>query len=159
MEGNFYIRSKMAAELLLNAYSVFFSTVCLRLFTLYGPGLRSSMLMSRMARSIREGLPIILGGDDGLVFNPLHVKDAARAVVAALELQGCHTVNVAGAEVLTLGEMCRLMGRRMGYSPRFIHQGKSQYMVGDISTMRTLLVEPQLTAEEGLADFVDSDMV
>lgn len=156
VEGNFYIRSKIASELLLNAYSTFFSTACLRFFTLYGPGLGKNMLMTRMVHAVQEGLPIQLGGDDGLIFNPVYVEDAVRAVVSALSLKGNHTVNVAGPEVVTLGQVCRAIGEAVGREPNVVREGTGQRMVADISAMRALLCTSDVELRTGLGPLVRS---
>lgn len=151
--GNFYARSKMAAELLTDAYAAFFSTCILRFFTMYGPRLGQGMLLTRLAQSVSRGLPVTLSGEDGFVFNPVHAEDAARAVAGAVRLEGKHTVNVAGPEAISLGQACRIMGRAVGREPVFTRQGADWRMVADIGVMRRLLGEPRIGPEEGLAAF------
>lgn len=154
--GSFYVRSKIAAELLINAYSVFFSTTSLRFFTMYGAGLGNTMLLARMVRAVQEGLPVTLDGEDGLLFNPLYATDAAQAVAAGLRLYGNHTINVAGPELVTLGQVCRIIGRELGREPVFVHQGSGWKIVADITAMRQLLGEPFTGAEDGLKAYLAS---
>lgn len=153
VSASFYVRSKMAAELLLRAYSPFMSTICLRFFTMYGPGLGQGMLLARMANAVARGEGITLSGEYGFAFNPLHVSDAARAVEAALRLKGDHTINVAGPHTLTLGKACHIMGSALGRIPHFIHEGQSWRMVADIGRMTALLGEPTVGAADGLARY------
>lgn len=153
--GNLYVCSKIAAELLIGAYSTLFSTVCLRLFTLYGPGLRQNMLMARMLHCIREGLPVTLQGEDGFVFNPLYVEDAVKAIECSLHLEGNHTVNVAGPEAHTLGNVCRRMGALLGRKPNFVFEkGCAPRIVADVGAMNRLFKIYGTTLEQGLEIFV-----
>ena len=151
--GSFYARSKIAAELLMNAYADFFSTTILRFFTMYGPRLAPDMLLARMARSVLHGLPVSLSGKDGFAFNPVHADDAARAVVRAVLLEENHTINVAGPEVVTLGQVCRIMSRVMGREPVCSQQGDDWRMVADISAMKRNLTVPRIGVESGLTAF------
>lgn len=151
--SRFYTRSKVAAELLLHAYSDYFSTISLRFFSLYGLGLAKGMLLERMVSVLIQGAPITLSGEDGFAFNPLHVREAAFAVGAALRLKGHHAINVAGPQVLTLGAACRAMGQALECAPNFVYAGEDWRMVADISRMCDMLCTPRINAVDGLAEY------
>ena len=51
--------------------------------------------------------------------NPAAVADVAEAVRRCLALDGSHTLNVAGPEVLTLRQVAEAVGRVIGRAPRF----------------------------------------
>ena len=67
---------------------LFQSVVICRPFFIYGPGQKKNMLIARLIESTRNKKPIILKGLEGMLFNPIYVKDAAHAFVQASELIG-----------------------------------------------------------------------
>lgn len=153
-----YAQSKIAAEMLVNTYSPFFSTVCLRFFMPYGPGLSPSMLMARLVRNIVQGIPVVLRGGEGLVFNPVHVEDATRCIVAALSLEGeAYAVNIAGPQAVTLRQVAQTIAQELHVNAIFTHEdGMQQRMVADTKFMSALLEKPSVSAHEGLVKYVRS---
>lgn len=87
-----YATTKLEAEQVLVESGV--PTTSLRVFNIYGPGMRDS-LVNRLLSGADE--PIALNGLDGFVRDYVHVDDVARAVLAAVE----STVN--GMRVLNIG--------------------------------------------------------
>ena len=75
-----YLASKHCAELLSESYADHMTVTILRFFFVYGPGQRPDMFIPRLVGSIAEGRPIMLGGEDGLCTNPVHVTDAVSAI-------------------------------------------------------------------------------
>jgi len=148
----FYLSTKLCSEILAQNYVPFFSVVILRYFFVYGPGQRASMLVPRLIQRVRDGQPLVLQGKDGIRINPVHVSDAVAATRRALELEGSHTVNVGGPEVLSLREIGRLIGEAVGREPIFSidHGGTPGHLAGDITRMRELLVAPKVRLADGL---------
>ena len=153
--GSFYAQSKIAAEALLHAYADYFSTTRLRLFTPYGNGLHTSMLMARMVQMVASGEPILLRGKAGLVFNPIHARDASRCIVDALDMHGHYTVNIAGNEITNLQQVATLIGKHLNKKPLFVKEDGNQRMVANISRMRELFGEPTTDLQTGTADLVN----
>ncbi len=152
-DGNlgFYLGTKLCSEVLVRNYAPLMSTVILRFFFVYGPGQRGGMLIPRLLQSVREGRPIVLHGKEGVRLNPTFVSDAAEAVARSLELDGSHTINVAGPEVLTLRQMCEAIGEVVGRQPVFESQPvEPRHLVGDTAKMREVLVAPRVRFQEGL---------
>ncbi|MDX2024822.1 NAD(P)-dependent oxidoreductase [Microcella sp.] len=87
-----YATTKLEAEQLLAESGV--ASTSLRVFNIYGPGMRDS-LVNRLLSGGDE--PVALNGLDGFVRDYVHVDDVARAVLAAVE----STVN--GMRVLNIG--------------------------------------------------------
>ena len=104
-EMGFYPTSKLLGEAVLKEFGKLLNVVILRPFFIYGAGQARTMLIPRLVDSVRNGTPIGLQGPDGMKITPVHASDAANAVVAALELQGSHVVNVAGAEVMSFRQI------------------------------------------------------
>lgn len=147
----FYLGTKLCSEIVALNYSALMSVVILRFFFVYGPGQRRTMLIPRLIDNIREGRQVVLQGTDGVRLNPTYVLDAAAAIERALELEGTYKINVAGPEVLTLREMCEIIGGAVGRPPVYsIQPGAPRHIVGDISKMRELLVSPRIRFGDGL---------
>ena len=151
----FYPASKLAAELLAHPYAGLMTVAILRFFFIYGARQGSDMLMPRLVASVREGRPIQLQGPDGLRLNPVHVDDAANAVLAATKLADSGTINVAGPQVSTLREIGELIGGRFGAQAAFeAVDGPSPSLVADIARMRRFLFEPRVLLDSGIGDLL-----
>lgn len=151
---NFYLSSKHIAELLVGNYQQFFDTTVLRLFFVYGAGQKPVMLIPRLVRSVLAGRPVTLQGHEGIHLNPVHVSDVVGALERALKLEGNHLINVAGPQVLSLREICRVIGTQVGREPVFttLDDQKSGYLIGDITKMKELLGGPRVPFHEGVLE-------
>jgi nucleoside-diphosphate-sugar epimerase len=116
------------------------------------------MLIPRLVQAVSDGKPISLQGPEGIRLNPIHVSDAADAVQRALDLQGSHTINIGGPEVLSLRQIGDLIGEAVGKVPRFEVQSvdQSRHLVGAIDKMTRLLGQPQIDFATGIRLYVDS---
>jgi nucleoside-diphosphate-sugar epimerase len=151
--SGFYAASKRAAELLLKPYEALMAVTALRFFTVYGPGQRSDMLIPRLIDNVRAGRPVTLQGQSGLVMNPIHAEDAARAVIAALALTTSETINVAGPEEVSIRNICEVAGAKLGNAPNFdvAADAPAPRMVADISRMTDLLGAPTVRFADSVA--------
>jgi len=74
-----------------------------------------------------------------------------EGLARALDLEGSHTINVAGPEELSLRRMCELIGTALGRAPLFEPQpGEPRHLVGDTTKMRALLAAPRVRFADGL---------
>ena len=141
----FYLGSKACSEILVQSYASIFNVIILRPFFMYGPGQNRNMLIPRLMDSVANGKPIVLQGENGILINPIHVKDASSAVLAAMSVQDSSTFNIAGPDILSIRQICEGMGEFLGKKPRFEFQTeKSNDLIGDISKMRNYLHNPSL---------------
>ncbi len=148
-----YLGSKACGEILAQSYSAIFQVIVLRPFFIYGPNQNRSMLIPRLFDSISQGSPIGLQGDCGIRINPIHVYDAAAAVAAALAYERSATFNIAGPNVLSLRDVCEIMGRYLGIDPIFKkHIEAPNDLIADISAIRKKLIVPKLILEKSLVD-------
>lgn len=152
-ELGFYLGTKLCSEILVRNYAPFFHAAILRFFFIYGAGQRRNMLIPRLVDNVREGRPIDLQGVDGIRINPLHVSDAVGAIEAALSLDGSHTINVAGPEIVSMRDIGQAIGRLVGRSPSWNQhpQAVAHHIVGDTGKMARLLGMPKVGFEAGLA--------
>jgi nucleoside-diphosphate-sugar epimerase len=154
--STFYFRSKRSAELLAEAYSEQFAVVVLRPFFVYGAG-QTRMLIPTLIAKVTGGKQIVVDGNPGLAVNPIHVDDAVRAFAPALELGRSVTLNVAGAERVTITELVRLIGDITGRPPAIRHTDAQPEgdLVADIGRLRELLgVVPEISLADGLREAI-----
>jgi nucleoside-diphosphate-sugar epimerase len=151
----YYLGSKVSGEALVQSYAAFMKVIILRFFFIYGPRQNRAMLIPRLVDNIREQRPIFIQGEDGLRINPIHVDDAAAAVVAALDSQDSAIYNIAGPQILSLRQLCAEIEALTGCRANFIKvPGEARDIIGDISAMRTALHEPTIMPATGLKDMV-----
>ncbi len=149
----FYLGTKLCGEIIFQNYRHFFETaVILRPFFMYGPGQRKDMFIPRIINSVKEGKPIMLQGNNGVSVNPIYIEDAVAAFARALNLTGCHVINVAGKEVLTLRMIGMTIGSVLGKDPVFqIDENATPgNYIADIMKMSELLIEPETCFNKGI---------
>jgi UDP-glucose 4-epimerase len=150
---DFYLRSKVLAEILLSGYDKYFAGIAVRPFFIYGEGQRPTMFIPRLVRNIVLGNPITLSPQDGLLVNPVHVSDAAQALAAALTVDFSGPINVAGPDVLSLGEIVRQIGSLVGRKPVIERLAEAPGdVVGDIALMSRILGPPRVPFSEGVVE-------
>jgi nucleoside-diphosphate-sugar epimerase len=154
----FYLGTKLCAEVVTESYTPYLNVIVLRLFFVYGPGQRKTMLIPRLVQSITEGKPLTLQGEDGIRMNPTYVSDAVAAICRSLSLQGSHKINVAGPQVLSLRDIGEIIGRLVGIQPKFHTQmgAEPQRLIGDISKMTEMLGPPTVSLEVGISAYLRS---
>ena len=151
----FYLGTKLCSELLVRNYSDYFDIDILRFFFVYGERQIHSMLIPRLVNSVRNGIPITLQGESGIIINPIHVDDVAEMLSKLLLIDGSHTLNIAGSQELTLREISELIGTELNHEPIFeIADSTPKNLIGDISQMIDLLGKPSLTFEQGITGLI-----
>jgi nucleoside-diphosphate-sugar epimerase len=149
----YYLGSKACSEILVQSYASIFKVIILRPFFMYGPGQNRNMLIPRLMDSVANGKPIVLQGENGILINPIHVKDASSAVLAAMSVQDSSTFNIAGPDILSIKQICERMGEFLGKKPIFEFKlEKPNDLIGDISEMRNYLHNPKIHLLEVLDD-------
>lgn len=151
-EMGFYMGTKYCSEIVLDNYCNFLNVIILRFFFVYGKGQNQSMLIPRLLNRVKAGKPIDLQGQNGMNINPVHATDAAKAIIASLKFKSSCKLNVAGPEVLSLREISETIGRVLGKTPHFAIDINivPKHLVGDISKMKDLLIEPSMKFEDGI---------
>lgn len=152
----FYLSTKLCSEILLESFTQYFDITTLRFFFVYGAKQRRSMLIPRLVDSVKEGKIISLQGERGIQINPIHVSDAAAAIVKTLGMQGTHKINIAGKEILTLRDICQTIGRLLQKNPVFsIEQTQKPInLIADTGKMNEHLWQAQTNFEKGILDLL-----
>jgi UDP-glucose 4-epimerase len=149
----FYLATKLMSETLLSQYVNHMQVVILRFFFVYGPGQDRRMLLPRMFDNINNGEIISLDGVDGINVNPIHVSDAAMAIVKSLNLTQSGTFDIAGPQVQSLREIAELFSDYLQKTVVFtrVSSGNSD-IIGDISRMSSELISPTRFLRDSIAD-------
>jgi UDP-glucose 4-epimerase len=151
--AGYYGASKLAAELISEAYSKYFTVSNLRVFFLYGAG-QKNMMIARLIDNVRLGGKVTLPSDGkGLLFVPTHVSDTAKAFVQAVEEAWTGPVNVASPHAIHLGDLIRLIAKETGkeLNLELTSQPSPAPIVPNLDLLRSIMpVDGFLTPELGL---------
>ena len=149
----YYLGSKMCGEILAQSYTNHFQVLTLRFFFLYGPGQKRSMLLPRLMDKLKASSPIRIQRNGGVRLNPLHVFDAAEAVLAALSTETSTTFNIAGADIYSIEQISQFMGRYLNISPQFDQVDEvAQDLIGNNALMTNELIKPRRKLIDHLKD-------
>jgi nucleoside-diphosphate-sugar epimerase len=156
----FYLGTKLCSEVLVENYTQYMNIIVLRFFFVYGPSQRNIMLIPRLVRSVIDGNPIILHGQDGIKINPTYISDAVSSIKESLQLNSSHKINIAGPEVLSLREIGEKIGNVVGKKPKFeINNSlEPQHLIGDITKMSQLLGAPVVKFDEGIRNYITREI-
>lgn len=157
----FYFGTKLCSEILAENYTSFMNVIIMRFFFAYGPGQKKNMLIPRLVQQVKDGLPIILQGDDGIKLNPLYISDATAAIGKALKVKGSYKINMAGPEVLSMRRIGEIIGHILGKDCKFEMQpdANARNLIGDTRKMSKLLVKPIVHFEDGVTRYINSAFV
>jgi nucleoside-diphosphate-sugar epimerase len=152
----FYLSTKLCSEILAENFAPFMNVVMLRFFFVYGAGQKRGMLIPRLIDNIQNGATITLDGENGIKINPIHVSDAAKALQASLSLKGCHRINIAGPDILSLREISNIIGQSLGKAPVFneIASSVPGNLIADIACMQEILIPPIVRFDQGILDLI-----
>ena len=154
----FYLNSKLSAEMLLKNYATMFNSFSIiRPFFMYGAGQNKSMLIPRLIENIKNENEITLNGERGIKINPIYITDAVMSVMKILDLKGEYIINIAGNEIISLKELCNLIGEIVDKKPIFkINNIFQNDLVADIGLMKESLAEPGINIKSGIELLVES---
>jgi nucleoside-diphosphate-sugar epimerase len=137
-----YAASKLMAENLIQPYGVLIDVVVLRLFGVYGPGQRQ-MLIPRMIEHVRLNKEIYLAGGTGIFLTPLFIEDCIKIMSELTWIpvdRGVTVFNLAGDEVLSLGEMVSMIGNKLGIKPQIkFTDEQPRYFCGDNLRLKSVV--------------------
>lgn len=154
-----YAATKRAGELL--CYTHWHLTgmpvACLRFFTVYGPGQRPDLAISKFLKLVGNDQPIPMFGNGDTSRDYTYIDDIVSGVVAALDhINAFRIYNLGGSAPVTLNELIQTVGRVVGRTPKLEHlpaqAGDVERTFADLTRSRAeLSYEPQTTLEQGIA--------
>jgi UDP-glucuronate 4-epimerase len=159
-----YAATKAAGELLCHTYTHLYGIrcVCLRFFTVYGPGQRPDLAIHKFARLISENQPIPVFGDGTTCRDYTFIDDIIAGVRAAIDYSGSdyEVINLGESRTVELRELISLIEKAMGTTAKIdrhpLQPGDVPRTFADITKARRLLgYNPQTPIEEGIERFID----
>jgi nucleoside-diphosphate-sugar epimerase len=149
---DFYLNSKLSAEMLLKSYSNLFETfIILRPFFIYGSGQKKNMLIPRLISNVKNDREININGKDGIKINPIYVTDAANAVANVLNIRESMIINIGGNEITSLKALILMIGDELAKQPIINNNKYTQNnLIGDVTLMRKKLFKPNIDLKTGV---------
>lgn len=152
----FYAATKLAGEQVVEQFRGVLRAHSLRPFFIYGPK-QPMMMMRGLLTRVQEQQDVTLAGPDGIRINPIFVDDAADAVIATLDLDESHTLNLAGPDVVSVRQIAELAGRLLDRTPSFAAGDPQQDLIASIERQSEIVGAPRIGFEEGLRRTVEDD--
>jgi UDP-glucose 4-epimerase len=150
----FYATTKLAGERVVEQFRGVLLAHAARPFFIYGPN-QPMMMIRGLVTRVKEHQDVTLAGPDGIHINPIFVDDAADAVIATLDLEQSHTLNLAGPDVVSVREIAELAGGLLNETPSFSVGDPELDMVASIARQSEVLGPPRVGFEEGLRRTVE----
>lgn len=150
---NFYQKTKLCMEILSQSYQQFYDIVTFRIFFGYGEHQKQTMLLPRLIDNISSGKTIKIASVNDIKMNPIYKSDIARCIYEAIKkTDGSHVFNIAGNEIISLGEIVRKISCKLGMEPKIVYEPKMQgNTIADNKKMLEDLWIPQISFDEGLS--------
>jgi UDP-glucuronate 4-epimerase len=159
-----YAATKLAGEHLCATYAHLHGIrcVCLRFFTVYGPGQRPDLAIHKFTRAILDGQPITLYGDGQSRRDYTHVDDIAQGILLAAKhtaASAFEVFNLAAGKTTILADLVNLLEQAAG-KPAIIERrppqlGDMLHTSGDITKARQVLgYVPGVLLPDGLQTFL-----
>jgi UDP-glucuronate 4-epimerase len=157
-----YAATKIAGEQLCSVYSHLHGIRCvvLRFFTVYGPGQRPDLAISKFTRAILEGRPIPFHGDGSSRRDYTHVSDIVAGISSALEYRKTpyEVFNLGNGHRITLAELVETLEQITGKAALIervpAQAADMRETWADIGSARQVLgYEPKIALRAGLEQF------
>ncbi|CAN5448513.1 GDP-mannose 4,6-dehydratase [soil metagenome] len=117
-----YAATKLAGEQLCSNFAHLYGlqVVCLRFFTVYGPGQRPDLAVAKFTRAIENGDPIDKYGDGSSGRDYTFVGDIVQGVMGALRYEGAifDIFNLGGAQTVSLNALIAAIEAATGKTAR-----------------------------------------
>ena len=159
-----YGATKRAAELMGLTYHDLHSVpvVCLRPFSVYGPGLRPDLALTIFTKAILEGRELPLYGDGSVKRDFTHVSDICAGIMSAMEADAAvgETINLGHSEPVEMREIIRLIESALGTSAKIRHLPERPedlpITYANLDKAKRLLgYEPEVPITAGIQEFCD----
>lgn len=157
-----YAVSKLSAEMFCRTYAELYglAVTCLRFFTVYGPGQRPDMAISRFFQKLQsnQSLPLY---DVSSMRDYTYIDDIVRGIEAALDrMDGFHVYNLGSGKPTALLELVRAIeqvtGKEAGIHVIGAQPGDVSGTWADTSAARgSLDWLPEVSLQEGLRRYYD----
>ena len=133
----------------------------LRFFTVYGPGQRPDLAISKFTRAILEGRPIPFHGDGSSRRDYTHVSDIVAGITSSMSYNGSafEVFNLGSGKTTTLAELVHRLeqttGRNAALNKLPFQPADMTETWADIHKAQSLLqYAPEVDLADGLRGFV-----
>ncbi len=159
-----YAATKIAGEHLCGNYAHLYGmkVVCLRFFTVYGPGQRPDLAIHKFTDAIHRGQSIPQYGDGSTRRDYTYIDDIVQGVTGALRYEGpaFDIFNLGENQTTTLSELIveieKALGKKAIIERLPEQQGDMPLTAADITKARQLLgYNPQTQIRDGIPKFVE----
>lgn len=159
-----YAATKIAGEHLCGNYAHLYGmkVVCLRFFTVYGPGQRPDLAIHKFTDAIHCGQSIPQFGDGSTRRDYTYIDDIVQGVTGALRYEGpaFDIFNLGENQTTTLSELIleieKALGKKALIERLPEQQGDMPLTAADITKARQLLgYNPQTQIRDGIPKFVE----
>ncbi|MDD5198935.1 MAG: SDR family NAD(P)-dependent oxidoreductase [Terrimicrobiaceae bacterium] len=159
-----YAATKLAGEQLCGNFSYLHGmrVVCLRFFTVYGPGQRPDLAIYKFTDMIERGEAIPKFGDGGTRRDYTYIDDIVQGVLGAIAYRDepFAIFNLGESETTTLNELIAALENALGKKAAIRQlpeqKGDMPLTCADISKARRLLgYDPRTKIAEGIPKFVE----
>lgn len=158
-----YGEHKLAAEgLCLSAARAGLRVAVVRLFSVYGPGLRKQLPWELALKIMSANPEIALFGTGAETRDFLAVEDVARltAFLAGAPFEGALIVNGGTGVATTVDAFAKLLAGTLGKTPRItfngqVRPGDPRHYQADITKLRALGFSPKVDLATGLGRYAD----
>ena len=156
--SNPYKATKYSAELLIRPWTEKFKKIVIfRPFFMYGANQNEKMLFARIIDSIKNEKTIKLANKKGIIFNPIHVTDAARFVYQAIsdDKKKFDICNVAGLEETSLEHVVKILSKTLKKNPIInFTKEKETIIIGSTSKMKSFNFQHEIDLKTGLNEMI-----
>lgn len=136
------------------------SATVLRLFSVYGPGMRDDLAISIFQKALEAGLPITLFGDGSDSRDYTYIEDVLHGIDLAMrELMsrktGAETINIGTGHAISTSDLVRNMQESMGKNTPILFKPRSEEEMlsteADLTKAKKLIgYEPKWNLHRGL---------
>lgn len=159
-----YAATKKAGELICHTYHHLYQlpVFCLRFFTVYGPGQRPDLAITKFLQLISRDEPIPMFGDGSTSRDYTFIEDIVDGVLAALERCGVsglpryRVYNLGGKDPVSLKQMIQTVGEVAGREPKIqqlpMQPGDVERTWADLTRSgKELGYQPKTSFKDGVA--------
>ncbi|MDG2125323.1 MAG: SDR family NAD(P)-dependent oxidoreductase [Verrucomicrobiales bacterium] len=159
-----YAATKLSGEHLCSNYAKHFGVNIrsLRFFTVYGPGQRPDLAISKFVRLVESGQPIERYGDGSTGRDYTYISDIVDGVMAALAYRETpfEIFNLGGSNSVSLGRLIEIVEEATGKKAEVIElpdqPGDVPFTAADVSKSGRLLgYSPKVRIEDGVKRYVE----
>ena len=155
--NNPYVATKFASELLLQSWKESFERLFIfRPFFMYGSKQNQLQIFPRMVESIKTKKKIQLANNLGLVFNHIHVFDAARFVLQTINNKsGFQVFNLAGEQKISLKDVVEKISNILKIPSEIeVINSNESIVLGSINQIKEMGFEYKINIDEGIRELV-----